>query len=1570
MNRNILKKLGAVALSALMTLGVASQGISTVQAASYYVNYDGKSTAYGSTCGKFRINGRQAWCLEHAKKTPGSQSMNAEIYHSTEARYANIRKIMYYGWFGYEEWGGLHGKSDNEKNVIMSKALSHAYSGSSISKGIMTDFYNYATSKPDPLNQNVLVFSKMVVNTWYDKNAKVQKSESSRLNGPSGYHITINTQTNRVKVVNETRGWSGQVVDVYGGDTVHYEADAGYTGHVYSGYLKGGFTFAPLIAWNGDSKKQHVGTWITEDPLVNTFLNADFRAQLGSLKLRKTDTGGKLLDGAVFHVSGNGYDRDVTVSNGEITVNDLTIGDYTITEKTAPNGYLVNVAPFKTTVSANQTAETTITDEAPTGKISIRKSDSKGNVQGEASLEGAEYTVYGADSQEVGKITTDKDGNGSLENLVLGTYTVKETKAPEAYDLDWNTYTVELTYKDQNTAIILGNVDSKENVKTGKIEIKKTDTEGNPLKSGEFGIYANADMYIGDTLYKKGQLVVSIKTDDSGVARSDDLPYGSYYVKEISAPTQEAGNSHNFVLSDDTQYVKINGKNKTDTVTFVDKKVTASKTTITGTDEIKGAVMTVTDNDGKVIDTWTSDGNPHSIKGLHEGWEYTLTETTAPKGYVKAESIKFTVSTDKKDQTLVMKDKQFTASKTDASHKNYVEGAKLEVRDDQNRVVDSWTSTKEDHYVSGLEEGKTYRLVEAEAPKGYVKADDIFFTVSNEKKNESVIMKDSKITASKTDITGTKEIKGAVLTVTDNDGKVIDTWTSDGNPHAISGLHEGWEYTLTETTAPKGYVKAESIKFKAESGKDQKLVMKDGQFTAKKTDVSGKNHVEGAKLEVRDEKNNVVDSWTTTKEDHYISGLEEGKTYRLVEAEAPKGYVKASDVSFTVTADMESATVVMKDAKITAKKTDISGTKEVEGAEMIVTDEKGTIVDKWISGKEEHSISGLEAGKKYTLTEKTAPNSFVKAKSIEFTAGGDKNQSLVMKDKQYTVSKKDASVKNYVEGAKLEVRDEQDRVVDSWTTTKEDHYVSGLEEGKTYRLVEVEAPKGYVKASDIYFTVSKDKKNETVVMKDAKITASKREITGTKEIEGAKMTVTDDKGTVVDKWTSGKEEHSISGLEEGKRYTLTETTAPKGYVKAESIEFTAGDKDQKLVMKDKQVTITKTEVTGTKEIEGAKMTVKDEAGKTVDTWTSGKEEHYVSGLEEGKKYTLIEETAPDGYVKAESIEFTVSKEKKNEAYIMKDKQVSVTKTDITGTQEVPGATLTVKDEDGNTVDTWVSGDKEHYVSGLEEGKTYTLIEETAPEGYVRAEEITFTVTNEKVDQEVNMFDAQVKVTKTDALTGDAVKGAEFTVFDKDGNIVDKWITDGTAYAVSGLDAGKEYIIKETKTPEGYMTAPDRTLVVSGEQNMDVEIKEQPVLTDIEVQKVDAQTKKVIRSKDFEFTMYSDADCKNAITTVSADKNAGTATFKNLRYGTYYIKETKAPTGYLLSKEVKKVVVDDKLENVGKTYSFIYQDTPMPTTGVKTGDGTDIQKFTALTGISGIVLLLCVILILRKKKNAQ
>lgn len=818
---NIVRRIAAVLLSLLMIVGITTQSVS---AASYKMEWHGKSTAYGSTVGNFTIDGRRAWCIEHKKTTPSNQTMSGDFYTSTEPKYANIRKIMYYGWFGYQTWDGMNGLNDDEKNVIMSMALSHAYSNTSLKQGKIADFYNYATSKPDPLNQNNLLFSKNDLSTYYDQNARVQKSESVRLNGPNGYHITISTGTNKVKVVNETRNQSGETVDIYGGDTMHYEADASYTGPVYSGYKSGGFTFAPLIIHNGNNKYQHISTWYTLPPEVITFSNAQFQAVIGRLKLRKTDVGGKLLDGAIFHVTGNNFDQDVTVTNGEIVLDNLLVGEYTITEKNAPHGYLVNTATFSTTVNSGETSEVTITDEAPTGQILIKKSDADGLVQGEASLEGAEYTVYNSENKEVGKIMTDKTGRGQLNNLVLGIYTVKETKAPVGYNLDPQTYAVELTYKDQTTSIVWNHVESQDKVKVGQIEILKTDTNNHPLKGGEFGIYANNDMYIGHTLYKKGQLVMSIKTNDKGIAKSGNLPYGSYYVKELSAPDQEDGNKENFVLSDETQYVKITG-DKLFSMTFVDTTVTASKKDIAGTDEIKGAKMQVTDMNGKIIDTWTSTNKPHSIKGLTEGHDYILTEITAPNGFVKAESIKFTVSKEKKNQAVVMKDKQVKIFKTDLTGKKEVVGAHLEVRDEFNKVVDSWTSTHVPHYVSGLEEGRTYTLIETTAPDGYVKAESITFTVSKE--NQEVVMKDAEITIHKVDEETEEPVLDAQFSVFDEEGNLIDQWITDGKAHAVSHLEAGKEYILKETKTPRGYQTVTDTTFTVSGEEDLSLEIKE-----------------------------------------------------------------------------------------------------------------------------------------------------------------------------------------------------------------------------------------------------------------------------------------------------------------------------------------------------------------------------------------------------------------------------------------------------------------------------------------------------------------------------------------------------------------------------------------------------------------------------------------------------------------------------------------------------------------------------------------------------------------------
>ena len=108
------------------------------------------------------------------------------------------------------------------------------------------------------------------------------------------------------------------------------------------------------------------------------------------------------------------------------------------------------------------------------------------------------------------------------------------------------------------------------------------------------------------------------------------------------------------------------------------------------------------------------------------------------------------------------------------------------------------------------------------------------------------------------------------------------------------------------------------------------------------------------------------------------------------------------------------------------------------------------------------------------------------------------------------------------------------------------------------------APNGYVKATDVTFKVSEDKKTQKISMIDKVVEISKTDITTGKELENAKLTVTDENGKVVDEWVSTKESHKVTGLEEGKKYTLTETTCPYGYEQAESITFEVSTNKRKI----------------------------------------------------------------------------------------------------------------------------------------------------------------------------------------------------------------------------------------------------------------------------------------------------------------------------------------------------------------------------------------------------------------------
>ena len=175
-----------------------------------------------------------------------------------------------------------------------------------------------------------------------------------------------------------------------------------------------------------------------------------------------------------------------------------------------------------------------------------------------------------------------------------------------------------------------------------------------------------------------------------------------------------------------------------------------------------------------------------------------------------------------------------------------------------------------------------------------------------------------------------------------------------------------------------------------------------------------------------------------------------------------------------------------------------------------------------------------------------------------------------------------------------------------------------------------------------------------------------------------------------------------------------------------------------------------------------------------------------------------------------------------------------------------------------------------------------------------------------------------------------------------------------SYALSG----KKVVVYEYLYEEGKLVAQHTDIKDAGQT-----IEFQQLLTSISVRKVDSVTKEVIKSKKFAFSIYADKECTKEIKTVNANTEDGTATFTDVEYGTYYIKETKAPVGYELSDEVKKVVVDENLEHVGETYTFEYMNTPLPaaaaqttSVAVKTGDATDIIANIILVAGSALMLI--------------
>lgn len=190
------------------------------------------------------------------------------------------------------------------------------------------------------------------------------------------------------------------------------------------------------------------------------------------------------------------------------------------------------------------------------------------------------------------------------------------------------------------------------------------------------------------------------------------------------------------------------------------------------------------------------------------------------------------------------------------------------------------------------------------------------------------------------------------------------------------------------------------------------------------------------------------------------------------------------------------------------------------------------------------------------------------------------------------------------------------------------------------------------------------------------------------------------------------------------------------------------------------VAFSKLDITGEHEIPGAHLEVRDNNGNLIEEWVSTEMPHIIQRLHAGKEYSLIETKPADGYVTAEKVTFTVDDSYNLQRVEMKDDvtKVEISKTDITSGKELPGAKLTILDKDGKVVATWVSTDKPTYIEKLPVGD-YTLCEESAPDGYLKAENVKFSVKDTGEIQKIEMKDSPIKVPDNPETprTGDVYK---------------------------------------------------------------------------------------------------------------------------------------------------------------------------------------------------------------------
>ena len=1111
-----------------------------------------------------------------------------------------------------------------------------------------------------------------------------------------------------------------------------------------------------------------------------------------------------------------------TDKEGKASVSNLYLGKYYLKEITPPVGYLLDEEEHDVNCNYEgdqvETVKRNTVSKEDVIKQPFQLIKAADNDKTDADLlKGAGFSAYLISSLTVkddgsydftnatpivltedGKteMFTDERGYACSIPIPYGRYIVRETTTPHNF-MPVDDFIVTVTENSSTPQVWRVLLDDEFKA---KLKIVKQDDETKQpvlLANTEFKVYdLDAKKYVEQvTTYPNTVVHKSYFTDENGyLILPESLKCGNYRIEEVSAPDGYTQN---------TQYVEIK----------VDKNTAYQMDSVSG-----DAIITVTYENHPVKGKLVIHKSGETLKSFKKDFVYEETSLEGAEFEIYAAEDIFTPD-----------------HQVDEQGNRHVIYAK-------DTLVKTVTTNKNgEAVIKDLPLGK-YRVKETKAPSG--------FALNPDSQEASFIYKDQntpeieeklefsnerqkvELSVEKQDAETGKALKGATFGLYNKEAissgdKVIvkaDTLLQEitsnekGKAAFTLDLPLG-RYYVKELQAPAGYVSSDEIlefdaTYQGQHVKTIKLksVKKNRPTTVEvtKADITTGTELDGASMSVLDKDGNVIDSWTSVKDSpHVIKRLQVGKTYILREELAPYGYLRATDVEFTISDTAEVQKVKMED-EVPVARLLVNKKGEFLDSVSLLDNAKGMIehLFNYVTGNLTDVTFNVYAAEAIRAADGVSADYYAADElvgSITTDGNGIAQMDNLPLGRYYIVEKETSHgyvLDNEPRYVDLTYRDQDTPLVTysaDWQNARQRVQVEVLKKEKDSDKVLSGAIFGLYAADDIVSS-----KGKVLLAKDTLI----------------ELKTTDEDGKI----------QFVADLPIDSRYYIKELAAPDGYVTdQEPQEFTfeyqgsgTSVAEYAFTFEDEQTTVelSKADLTDKKELPGASLKVTDEDGNTVDEWVSKEEAHIIKGLIVGKKYKMTETKPADGYVTAESIEFTVENTKEVQKHQMLDDvtKVEISKKDITDSSEVPGAKLIILDKDGKKVESWTSTDKPHMVEKLPVGE-YTLREEQAPDGYLIAEDVKFTVKDTGKVQKVKMKDAhpygKLVIKKTDSTSKAALSGAEFELREKEsGKVVEKLVTDKTGTATSGkipiatykngkVEKTVEYILVETKAPNGY-----------------------------------------------------------------------------------------------------------------------------------------------------------------------